>query len=126
MKYVDKEYIGTIYDNKQIDLEWGYTGANIESTNTALVGDKAQEEHLRLHEERLSIDKERQLSGEVNVDKYVVEEEETIEVPIERQEVYIEKRAANAETAAGEVFDDGENIHIPVMEERVEVTKKGL
>lgn len=36
----------------------------------------------------------------------------------------IEKRAALDETAAGELVDDGENIHIPVMEERVEVTKR--
>ena len=120
--YVDKEY-GTIYDNKHLDLGSGYTGANIESSDAALVGDKAQEEHMRLHEERLSIDKERQLSGEVDVNKYVVEEEETVEVPVEPEEVYIEKRAVTAETAAGEVFDDGEHIHIPVMEERVEVTK---
>ncbi|WP_144510451.1 DUF2382 domain-containing protein [Bacillus sp. FJAT-22090] len=121
--YVDKDY-GTIYDNKQIDLGTGYTGANIETSDTAFVGDKTQEESLRLHEERLSIDKERQQAGEVNVDKYVVEEEEIVEVPVEREEVYIERRAVDAETAAGEVFDDGENIHIPVMEERVEVTKR--
>ncbi|MDI2587288.1 DUF2382 domain-containing protein [Psychrobacillus sp. NEAU-3TGS] len=123
--YVDKNY-GTIYDDKNIDLGTGagYVGTNIDSTDTAYVGDNSQEEHLQLHEERLSIDKERQLAGEVNVDKYVVEEQETVEVPVEREEVYIERRAVDAETAAGEVFDDGESIHIPVMEERVEVTKR--
>lgn len=121
--YVDKDY-GTIYDRQHIDLGSGYTGTNIKSTDTAFVGDNAQEERLQLHEERLSIDKERHQSGEVNVDKYVVEEEETVEVPVEREEVYIERRAVDAETAAGEVFDDGENIHIPIMEERVEVTKR--
>jgi len=49
---------------------------------------------------------------------------QTVEVPVTREEVYIERRAVTEETAAGEVFDDGENIHIPVMEERIEVTKR--
>ena len=43
---------------------------------------------------------------------------------VEREEVYIERRAVTDETLPDEVFDDGENIHIPVMEERVEVTKR--
>jgi len=47
-----------------------------------------------------------------------------IATDVEREEVYIERRAVTDEYAADEVFDDGENIHIPVMEERVEVTKR--
>ena len=77
-----------------------------------------------MHEERLNVDKERVQTGEVNVGKHVIENEQTVEVPVSREEVYIERRAVNDEIAAGEVFDDGENIHIPVMEERLEVTKR--
>ena len=82
------------------------------------------EESLRLHEERLHVDKERVKTGDVNVGKHVVEEEQSVEVPVSREKVDIERRAVYDETAAGEVFDDGENIHIPVMEEKVEVTKR--
>ncbi|KAA0958964.1 DUF2382 domain-containing protein [Planococcus sp. ANT_H30] len=95
-----------------------------------------EEEKLRLHEERLSVDKERVQTGEVNVGKHVVEENQTIEVPVEREEVYIERRPVNEETTGnsfdnnsgltGDAYQEGENIHIPVTEERVEVTKKDV
>ncbi|KQL37371.1 YsnF/AvaK domain-containing protein [Psychrobacillus sp. FJAT-21963] len=120
--YVDKEY-GTIYDEKDIDLGTTYTGTNFTGANT-LNDNETSEERMRLHEERLSVEKERQQAGEVNVEKHVVEDQETVEVPVEREEVYIERRAVVNETAAGDIVDDGEKIHIPVMEERVEVTKR--
>lgn len=94
------------------------------------------EEKLRLHEERLNVDKERVQTGEVNVGKHVVEETQSIEVPVEREEVYVERRPVNEETTAGsldkdsglsgDAYQEGENIHIPVSEERVEVTKKDV
>lgn len=94
------------------------------------------EEKLRLHEERLNVDKERVQTGEVNVGKHVVEENQTIEVPVEREEVYVERRPVNEETTGnsfdkdsgltGDAYQEGENIHIPVTEERVEVTKKDV
>lgn len=59
----------------------------------------------------------------MNVTKHVVEDTQTVEIPVTREDVYIERCAVTDETAAGEVFDDGKNIHIPVTEERVEVTK---
>lgn len=120
--YVDKEY-GTIYDGKDRNLGTTYTGTNFSAVDT-LNDDHTQEERMRLHEERLSIDKEQQQAGEVNVEKHIVETQERVEVPVEREEVYIERRAAVNETAGGDIVDDGEKIHIPVMEERVEVTKR--
>ncbi|MFJ7825910.1 YsnF/AvaK domain-containing protein [Psychrobacillus sp. NPDC096623] len=119
--YVDKDY-GTIYDGKDRDLGTTLTSTNFSTTDT-LNDDHTQEERMRLHEERLSIDKEQKLAGEVNVEKHIVETQERVEVPVEHEEVYIERRAVD-ETAAGNIVDDGEKIHIPVMEERVEVTKR--
>ncbi|SIT76137.1 YsnF/AvaK domain-containing protein [Edaphobacillus lindanitolerans] len=84
----------------------------------------SDEQRLRLHEEKLNVDKERVQSGEVDIDKHVVTDEQTVEVPVSREEVTIERRPVNDEMADGEVFDDGESIHIPVTEERVEVTKR--
>ena len=43
---------------------------------------------MRLHVKRLSIDKEQQLAGEVNVEKHVVGTQERVEVPVEHEEVY--------------------------------------
>jgi uncharacterized protein (TIGR02271 family) len=130
--YVDRNYSGLFYD-EQTKFTNGYTdpniGANLSTDSTILEDDRLsvaadQEERLRLHEERLNVDKERVQAGEVNVEKHVIEDEQTVEVPVIREEVYIERRAVHDETAAGKVFDDGDHIHIPVMEERVEVKKR--
>jgi len=95
-----------------------------------------EEEKIQLHEERLSVDKERVQTGEVNVGKHVVEENQSIEVPVEREEVYIERRPVNEETVGnsfdkestltGDAYQEGQDIHIPVSEEHVEVTKKDV
>jgi uncharacterized protein (TIGR02271 family) len=134
--YVDQEYGRTTYDrqteflenysdpNLGSNLTTGDVGANATLNHASPNIDAEQEESLRLHEERLNVDKERVQTGEVNVGKHVVEEVQSVEVPVSREEVDIERRAVYDETAAGQVFDDGENIHIPVMEERVEVTKR--
>lgn len=135
--YVDREY-GNMYRNQDTNFQTGYTDPNIGSnlvaednadTNLAsnrdrLNTDANREQQLHLHEEKLVVDKERIQAGEVNVNKYVVEDVQTVEVPVTREEVYIERQAVTNETAAGAVFDDGEHIHIPIMEERIEVTKR--
>ncbi|ANU27340.1 DUF2382 domain-containing protein [Planococcus versutus] len=107
-----------------------------DTKDTHVDHDHTEEEKLRLHEERLSVDKERVQTGEVNVGKHVVEEEQSIEVPVEREEVYIERRPVNEEvtgnsfdnesTLTGDAYQEGEDIHIPISEERVEVTKKDV
>lgn len=128
--YVDREYGNLFYDS-QTEIINGTPDPNLgsnlitnRSDTTGVIGNPNQEERIRLHEERLKVDKERVQAGEVNVDKHVIEDEQTVEVPVSREEVYIERRAVNDETAADEVFDDGENLHIPIMKERLEVTKR--
>lgn len=128
--YVDRDY-GSFINDQQTEFQTGYSDQTVSDfDNTPLDRkgvnvDNVDEEHLHLHEERLNVDKERVQTGEVNIGKHVVEEEQTLEVPVSHEEVYIERRAVNDEVAAaGEVLDDGEQIHIPVMEERVEVTKR--
>ncbi|WKA56540.1 YsnF/AvaK domain-containing protein [Planococcus shixiaomingii] len=86
--------------------------------------DITDEERMLLHEERLSVDKERVQTGEVNVGKHVVEENQSIEVPVEREEVYVERHAVNEEADDTEAFQENDTIHVPVSEERVNVTKK--
>ena len=128
--YVDREYGNLFYDS-QTEIINGTPDPNLgsnlitnRSDTTGVIGNPDQEERIRLHEERLNVDKERVQAGEVNIDKHVIEDEQTVEVPVSREEVYIERRAVNDETAADEVFDDGENLHIPIMKERLEVTKR--
>ena len=128
--YVDREYGNLFYDshteiiNGTPDPNLGSNLITNRSDTTGVIGNPDQEERIRLHEERLNVDKERVQSGEITIDKHVIEDEQTVEVPVSREEVYIERRAVNDETAADEVFDDGENLHIPIMKERLEVTKR--
>ncbi|MDN7245141.1 YsnF/AvaK domain-containing protein [Planococcus shenhongbingii] len=88
---------------------------------------ETEDERLRLHEERLNVDKERVQTGEVNVGKRVVESNQSIEVPVEREEVYIERRPVNEEVTGTAAYEDAnDTIHVPLSEERVEVTKKDV
>ena len=118
--YVDKNY-GTHYDNALTSYD---------ATDAA----RTEEERLALHEEQLHVDKKRVQTGEVDVEKYVVEDQQTIEVPVEREEIYIERRPVNKEatlhtndvTDQAHAYEEDGRIHIPVMEEQVEVTKKDV
>jgi uncharacterized protein (TIGR02271 family) len=60
----------------------------------------------------------------VTITKDVVEETKTIEVPVMREEVRVERRAASDTTPTDQSAAlDGDTITIPVMEEQVEVSK---
>lgn len=88
-----------------------------------------QEEKMRLREERLSVDKEEVERGEVTLHKDVVEEEQSFDVPVMREEVYVERRPVNEYESESDVNEfkmqqDDETIRVPITEERLEVTKK--
>ena len=84
-----------------------------------------EEQTLKLREEELDVSKETAQSGEVEVRKEVVEDQKTVNIPVTREEVYVERRDVN-ETATGadSTIDNDETIRVPIMEEKVEVTKK--
>jgi uncharacterized protein (TIGR02271 family) len=76
---------------------------------------------MQLKEEELEVTKQKVQKGEVEVRKEVVTEQRQITVPVEREEVVIERRPAGGKAAAGGVR--AEEIRIPVSEEEVEVRK---
>ncbi|MGO4936264.1 YsnF/AvaK domain-containing protein [Fundicoccus sp. Sow4_H7] len=78
-------------------------------------------DRIRLHEERIHADVQRKEAGEVHISKEVVEETETIEVPVEREEIHI-RRTTPTGNADGDAFVE-EDIVIPVSEEEVVVSK---
>lgn len=79
---------------------------------------------MRLREEQLDISKTRQTAGEVNLRKEVVEEQQTINVPVNREEVVIEKKVMHDEDPVSGPIGEDETIRIPLTEERVEVNKR--
>jgi len=77
---------------------------------------------VELREEELHTQKVQKQAGEVRVRKDVITEHKTIEVPVTREEVVIERHAAHGTRAAGDIAPSQE-IRIPVKEEEVRVTK---
>ena len=77
----------------------------------------AEDVTLRLREERLDVWKERVVTGDVAIRREVVEDKRTIEVPVRREEVVIERTTAAPDGATTET------IRIPVKEERVDIVK---
>ena len=78
---------------------------------------------MQLKEEELHVTKRPVQKGEVEVRKEVVTEQRQITVPVQREEVVIERRPASG-TAAGPIR--AEEVRIPVTEEQVDVTKQAV
>ncbi|WP_174731897.1 YsnF/AvaK domain-containing protein [Mesobacillus harenae] len=101
-------------------LNEGYTN------DSSVSSENKEQESMKLKEEQLNINKEKMETGEVEVHKNVVEDEQTVNVPVSREEVYVEKRnvdGKDSEVNASPIQED-ETVRIPIMEEKVEVTKK--
>ena len=79
---------------------------------------------MQLKEERPQATKERVQTGEVDLRKEVVSEQQTINVPVTHEEVYIERRAGSGQFSDTPVGEDGETIRVPVSAEQVNVTRQ--
>ncbi|MGV2940903.1 YsnF/AvaK domain-containing protein [Mesobacillus sp. LC4] len=106
-------------------VQGNYETDNYDRNNLESNSYSNDEQRLELREEQLDVSKERVQAGEVEVHKEVVEEQQKVNIPVTREEVYVERRDVN-ETASGTdaAMDDDETIRVPIMEEKVEVTKK--
>jgi len=82
------------------------------------------EEHIELKEEQLNVDKERVQTGEVQVDKDVLQKEETVNIPVEHDEVYVERRPVSDKRTNTQIREDEETVRIPLEEEKVTVSKE--
>ncbi|UXV32221.1 DUF2382 domain-containing protein [Mammaliicoccus sciuri] len=109
------------YNNDTQDNNVGETSYNNETQNN-----NVDEESVQLHEERLNVDKENVETGEASVDKHVVEEEQEFDVPVEREEVTIERRPVNEKVDEDFNANDDDSVHIPLHEERVKVEKENV
>jgi len=83
------------------------------------------EETVKVHEEHLHATKQPVETGEVRVRKEVHTEQQTLNVPVTREEVVIERRPASGHASASDIRP-GEEIRIPVKEEKVHVEKEAV
>lgn len=101
-----------------------------QASDISFANPTVQEEHateegqrLQLREERLQANKERVQIGEVNLRKEVVTEQQTLDVPVTHEEVYIERRVGCGQVTATPI-GEGEALRVPVSTEQVNVTKQ--
>ncbi|MFP7734708.1 YsnF/AvaK domain-containing protein [Priestia aryabhattai] len=85
---------------------------------------KNAEEHIELKEEQLHVNKERVQTGEVQIDKDVLQKEETVNIPVEHDEVYVERRPVSDKRTNAQIREDDETVRIPLEEEKVIVSKE--
>ncbi|MEX5305649.1 PRC and DUF2382 domain-containing protein [Kocuria sp. CPCC 205258] len=75
------------------------------------------------HEEQLHVGKERQETGRARLRKYVVTENESVDVPLEREEVRVERTPlSGTEATAGTIGE--EDVDVTLHEERPVVAKE--
>jgi uncharacterized protein (TIGR02271 family) len=85
-----------------------------------------QDERIRLYEERLIANKQRQKAGEVAIGKHVETERAQVEVPVEKERVVVERVAPtdiNAVPGEG-AFQEGEVARMEVYEETPDIQKE--
>lgn len=99
------------------------TGATAGRAHTRRTDNK---DSIQLKEEKMDVDKKEVTTGEVDVRKEVVRDTETVEVPVEKEEIVIERKPVSEDdpnAAADSIDETGETINIPVKEEQIEVSK---
>lgn len=99
----------------------GYAGATGREA-----GRDTEETRVRLDEERLEVDKRQREAGEVRLHKTVETEYQTVDVPVRREEVRVERTPATGASAreAGDARFEEETVRIPLREEEVEIRKR--
>lgn len=80
---------------------------------------------VQLREEELQARKTQVETGSVHLGKDVTEEQRTMDVPVTREEVYVDRRQVDRRPSDRPISEtDSETLRVPVTEERVEVEKK--
>ena len=95
------------------------TGATTDVNDTATEGTQP----VRLRAEQLQTSKNRVQTGEVDLRKEVVSEQQTIDVPVSHEEVFIERHTGDGQVSDAQI-GEGETIRVPVSSEQVNVGKQ--
>jgi len=132
-------YIVTVHADGRRDEAWSvlhscgaYNRQVARESRTSSTGQRATstrasttDQTMKLHEEQLHVQKQPVNTGEVKVRKEVITEHKTIDVPVEREEVVVERRPVSGRASSAEIRT-GEEIRIPVKEEQVRVEKEAV
>jgi uncharacterized protein (TIGR02271 family) len=108
---------GTVHDTDDT-----YVAGSTDDTYVGTDTDVTDGDRLERREERLTVDKETQRAGSVHVGKHVEEDVQSVDVPVTREEVTIDRHSVDR-PASGEAFTE-DSIDVPVYEETVDVDKE--
>jgi uncharacterized protein (TIGR02271 family) len=125
------------YDDAQRILR-GHGAYDVESRNGAapaspdrsLDTDKQRllrgEDTLQLREEELVANKQQVETGQVEIGKDVVSEKRTLDVPVTREEVTIQRQPVDRRPSDRPIDENAQTISVPVREEQVELEKRAV
>jgi uncharacterized protein (TIGR02271 family) len=100
------------------------TADYVSDTNAQQYGTNAENaQRVQLREEQLQVNKDRVQTGEVSLRKEVVTEQQSINVPVTREEVVIERNPVSGQPT-DQPIGEGETYRIPVSEEQITVNKQ--
>ena len=83
------------------------------------------EQRVRLREEQLRAQKQPVETGEARLRKDVVSEQQSMDVPVTHEEVYVERRPGSGQPTDQPV-GEGETYRVPVRDEQVSVEKQAV
>lgn len=110
--------------------QYDYAADATPAPSTTSVSESASastaEQNIKLYGEVLRVHKDRVSSGEVRLRKEVHTTTQTIEVPVTREEIVIERVPVSGEQVAGNASFDEQEIRIPLTEERAYVDKQAV
>ena len=120
------KYLVTVDTTDKAKDTWGvfskHGGYDRTRARTASASTDVGGQTVKLHEEHLTANKEQVKTGSVGVRKEVHTEQKSIVVPVESEEIVIERHSVNQGGRPGDI--QREEIRIPVKEERVAVGKE--
>ena len=102
----------------------GYSASRGIARTTGQTGaDTDDASRLQLREEQLQLYKQPVQTGEVGLRKEVVTEQQTLDVPVTHEEVYIERRAGSGQVSDTPI-GEGKAFRVPVSAEQLNVSKQ--
>jgi uncharacterized protein (TIGR02271 family) len=131
-RYDDAQRI--LREHGAYDIESGAGGAQTRQVTTGVVDGRPVEaaaadrrsegQTVQLRQEEIQARKTSVETGQVKLGKDVVEERKTLEVPVTREEAYVERHPVNrpADRPIGTAAN--QTIEVPIREERVDVEKQ--
>src|SRR5687768_5127656 len=119
-RYYGLQHGGTGYQTGTSDVTTGHTDTTHTDT-TRTTGDAA----VTLSEERLEVGKESQEVGRARLRKYTTTETETVNVPVTKEKLVVERNPVSGEqAAAGPIGDTDQVEEITLREERAVIDKE--